>query len=42
MNNIVFLHSSSELYGSDRSLLNLVKNLDKDKFNNEANIILKL
>ena len=33
MNNIVFLHSSSELYGSDRSLLNLVKNLDKDKFN---------
>ncbi|WP_166484721.1 glycosyltransferase family 4 protein [Clostridium cuniculi] len=33
MNNIVFLHSSSELYGSDRSLLNLVKNLNKDKFN---------
>lgn len=33
MNNIVFLHSSSELYGSDRSLLNLVRNLDKDKFN---------
>ena len=33
MNNIVFLHSSSELYGSDRSLLNLVKNLDRNKFN---------
>lgn len=33
MNNIVFLHSSSELYGSDRSLLNLVNNLNKDKFN---------
>ncbi|MDZ4949057.1 glycosyltransferase [Clostridium perfringens] len=33
MKNILFLHSSSELYGSDRSLLNLVKNLDKNEFN---------
>lgn len=33
MKNILFLHSSSELYGSDRSLLNLVKNLDKSEFN---------
>ncbi|WP_195335661.1 glycosyltransferase family 4 protein [Paraclostridium bifermentans] len=32
MKNILFLHSSSDLYGSDRSLLNLVKNLDKEKF----------
>ena len=31
--NIMFLHSSADLYGSDRSLLNLVKNLDKKKFN---------
>ena len=29
----MFLHSSADLYGSDRSLLNLVKNLDKKKFN---------
>jgi Glycosyltransferase len=33
MKNILFLHSSSELYGSDRSLLNLIKNLDKSNFN---------
>ena len=33
MKNILFLHSSSELYGSDKSLLNLIKNLDKNKFN---------
>lgn len=32
MKKVLFLHSSSELYGSDRSLLNLVKNLDKNKF----------
>lgn len=32
MKNILFIHSSSELYGSDRSLLNIVKNLDKSKF----------
>lgn len=32
MKKIVFLHSSSELYGSDRSLLNLVKNLDRNEF----------
>jgi glycosyltransferase involved in cell wall biosynthesis len=31
MKNILFLHSSSELYGSDRSLLNLIRNLDKSK-----------
>lgn len=33
MKNILFLHSSSELYGSDRSLLNLLKNIDRKKFN---------
>lgn len=33
MKNILFLHSSSELYGSDKSLYNLVNNLDKDKYN---------
>lgn len=33
MKNILFLHSSSELYGSDRSLLNLLKNLDRKDFN---------
>ncbi|WP_304969437.1 glycosyltransferase family 4 protein [Romboutsia ilealis] len=33
MKNILFLHSSSELYGSDRSLLNLLKNLDRSEFN---------
>lgn len=33
MKNVLFVHSSSELYGSDRSLLNIVKNIDKDKFN---------
>lgn len=33
MKNILFLHSSSELYGSDRSLLNLLKNLDRKEFN---------
>lgn len=32
MKKILFLHSSSELYGSDRSLLNLVKNLDREIF----------
>ena len=30
--NILFLHSSSELYGSDRSLLNILKEIDKDKY----------
>lgn len=29
MKKILFLHSSSELYGSDRSLLNLIKNMDR-------------
>ncbi len=33
MKNILFLHSSSELYGSDRSLLNLLKNIDRNEFN---------
>ena len=32
MKSILFLHSSSELYGSDRSLLNLLKNLDRNEF----------
>lgn len=32
MKNILFVNSSSELYGADRSLINLVKNLDKEKF----------
>ena len=31
--NILFLHAGAELYGSDILLLNLVKSLDKDKFN---------
>lgn len=30
--NILFLHSSSELYGSDRSLLNILKEIDKSKY----------
>ena len=38
MKNILFLHSSSELYGSDRSLLNLLKNIDRNKF--KASVIL--
>lgn len=38
MKKVLFLHSSSELYGSDRSLLNLVKRLDKSKF--EVSVIL--
>lgn len=32
MKNVLFIHSSSELYGSDRSLLNIVKNIDKTNF----------
>ncbi|WP_129727569.1 glycosyltransferase family 4 protein [Ectobacillus funiculus] len=32
MKKILFLHSSSELYGSDRSLLNLIKNIDRNRF----------
>lgn len=32
MINVLFVHSSSELYGSDRSLFNIVKNIDKKKF----------
>lgn len=30
--NVLFIHSSSELYGSDRSLLNIVKNINKDHY----------
>ena len=32
MKNILFVHSSSEMYGSDRSLLNIVKQIDKSRF----------
>lgn len=32
MKKILFLHSSAEMYGSDRSLLNIVKYIDKQKF----------
>lgn len=32
MKNVLFVHSSSELYGSDRSLLNIVKNINKSEF----------
>ena len=32
MKNILFVHSSSELYGSDKSLLYVLKNLDKTKY----------
>lgn len=32
MKNVLFVHSSSELYGSDRSLLNIVKNIDKSQY----------
>lgn len=32
MKKLMFLHSSSELYGSDKSLYNLINNLDKSKF----------
>ena len=32
MKNILFIHQSAELYGSDKTLLLLVKNLDKNQF----------
>ena len=32
MTNVLFIHSSSELYGSDRSLLNIVKYINKNKY----------
>jgi len=32
MKNILFIHQSAELYGSDKTLLLLLKNLDKSKF----------
>lgn len=33
MINILFIHQSSDLYGSDKTLLQLLTNLDKSKFN---------
>ena len=33
MKNVLFVHSSSELYGSDKSLLNIVKYIDKNEYN---------
>ncbi|MBU7527295.1 MULTISPECIES: glycosyltransferase family 4 protein [Lactiplantibacillus] len=33
MKNILFIHSSAELYGSDRSLLNTIRYMDKSKYN---------
>ena len=33
MENILFLHAGSELYGADIILYNIVKNLDKNKYN---------
>ncbi|WP_130734802.1 glycosyltransferase family 4 protein [Flavobacterium sp. J27] len=33
MKNILFIHQSAELYGSDKTLLLLLSNLDKTKFN---------
>ena len=32
MKNILFIHQSSELYGSDKTLLLLLKSIDKNKF----------
>ncbi len=32
MTNILFLHAGAEMYGSDRVLLNLITNLDKQRF----------
>ena len=32
MKNILFVHASADLYGSDRSLYNLIKNLDKTQY----------
>lgn len=32
MKNILFVHASADLYGSDRSLYNLIKNLDKEQY----------
>lgn len=33
MKNILFIHQSAELYGSDKTLLLLLKHLDKNKYN---------
>lgn len=33
MKNVLFIHQSAELYGSDKTLLLLLKHLDKTKFN---------
>lgn len=35
---VLFVHSSSELYGSDRSLLNIIRGIDKTKY--EVHVIL--
>lgn len=32
MNKILFIHQSAELYGSDKTLLSLLQNLDKNRF----------
>ena len=32
MKTIIFIHQSAELYGSDKTLLLLLKNLDKSKY----------
>ena len=32
MKSILFIHSSAELYGSDKSLLNIIKNISRKKF----------
>lgn len=38
MKNILFIHSSSEMYGSDKSLLYLLKNIKKDEY--RVNVLL--
>lgn len=33
MNNILFLHAGAEMYGADKVMLDLIKRLDKNKYN---------
>lgn len=33
MKKILFLHAGSEMYGADKVMLDLIKNLDKTKYN---------
>lgn len=33
MNNILFLHAGAEMYGADKVMLDLIHNLDKNKYN---------